>query len=1457
MKNNRILLTPGQMITAENKEQGVVQAFTIKRILGEGGSFCVYSVVDSYGNSGTLKEYYPYSLSMFLERADDASIITKNINTKKALERGRIRIEKSYRKIRAILSENESTRNFFVSGKLFYGVNNTLYIYYENDMIGNSFDRYLSLSDFKNLEQEKKLVNIMEIISDLAKKIDAVNNTGDGYYFFDITPYNFMVLSAPSGEPINNNTYLVDIDTITSTDEIINRTSTAVGRIETGFHSELILADMDCLRENLELAKEADAYSVMAVLFYALTGKKLNENRNEIIDCFRKAKMIKQSKILSEEQKEHLIALLVSLYEKTALNHLTNRNYRPFSCEDIIVGLDEIIRFLTRIMLNNNEDQGSGTLANKDDSVNAELMFSNMLYKYPLYDYTKGDEIRVLILGFGVYGKAAFGAAFSNGQILQENESVFSYRKLRIALVEKSIDFQKFFNEKMPGLAGFADISQDSWSDNESESLGNNIYADISYHNNIVTAKNIKDIVDRYPADYIICAMDNDDYNRTIANKISSICKGRCFIGCIQTHRMSDGDSSEYRRKVYPISPISKAEEIYSGLMRLALNYHILYDKNKHRRTNINSLKASFNDKKKDFYSYQSNFAAALNLKYKLHSLNIKWREDDRYSMAEEFSKTLQDKNAMPYLIDMEHRRWVANNLVQGYLPPESVDNKYQYDYSFMFKVNNVRVTEKTSQKYSVPLYHTAMVSSDCDTGSCIPYELDWDKDDWYDDPSYLSGLDELDKVSLLVHHYLRDNRDHYDEKCDYHFDKLDEMFKNDQELYESFKELKDLYMLVKKDIKYGAENYGYESERFISIIKARKDQSNDPDFIKMLEDGIDHLEQICSLLFVRLEYLTYKDYKSYDRLFIKNIPFILKYSDFALIQNIRDAQDNNVLWGLKNPLEFDASRIIYLEMIETDLNMTIRSVHSQMRSYVKQFSNILVFQKCRRFFDDVKLHIIIYDRDSKFDILELKNIIADECDRHLIDSKRIIVHLINKLSNLDSIVKRIIPKTESVVPINGFKKSSVFYRILRDMKTKEIFDYRDCIIHKSLNIREYMSLYDSAVMQANQAINETFDYLTMWSLFSRRYIYEGIQGYQSIEPAAIWNQTCQMINQSLRGETLLCGIVNPVINGTYDQFFSRNYRLGGVEETIREFLLTAQRYNLIANPRIIKLNDNESVEPVYSVRFNYSLDIYPDYKNGKQKDLGNKIDEVITRIINKKPFEIIQSDTENPQYFDYYIIRKSFYLDPYKSDEKNSINYNAKYIERLIDQLVANRFIIRTTEAKGDTTITRYSIENRRLLDILSKGGALLEYFIYFALKHSGEFSQVAQSVLFRWNKNDMASSINELDVCSVKGMKAMFVSAKACQKIEREMINEIYTYSSQLDAIPVLVSGHGGTDKLKTINMVKDMDNMYLICYDDFHSENIPMNGGNKLAHRLKMSAEADEKLLSEKLIDVFNNN
>lgn len=149
-----------------------------------------------------------------------------------------------------------------------------------------------------------------------------------------------------------------------------------------------------------------------------------------------------------------------------------------------------------------------------------------------------------------------------------------------------------------------------------------------------------------------------------------------------------------------------------------------------------------------------------------------------------------------------------------------------------------------------------------------------------------------------------------------------------------------------------------------------------------------------------------------------------------------------------------------------------------------------------------------------------------------------------------------------------------------------------------------------------------------------------------------------------------------------------------------------------------------------------------------------------------------------------------------------------------------------------------------------------MLEYFIYFALKHSKQFSQVSQSVLFRWNRKDMGSAVNEIDVCAVDGVKAMFVSAKACHRVEREMVNEIFTYASQFDAIPVLVYAHSRTDCKSVENTVRNMDGMNLICAKDFYSEDIPKTNV-KLTARLKMSAEEDEKLLAKRLLEIYKQN
>lgn len=342
----------------------------------------------------------------------------------------------------------------------------------------------------------------------------------------------------------------------------------------------------------------------------------------------------------------------------------------------------------------------------------------NLLYKLPLYQpligrtYGAGEEreLNVVILGTGYIGTEMFLSTYWCGQMLD--------CRLNITVVSKETreEFKSKINYINPEILETSVLrDEDGNLPPRAEGARNPLlflsheedaepYAYVQYIQKDINSDGLFEVMERKAdentrlcdADYFLVSLGSDEINLSVADKVREIL-GRCHLQgkkmtkSVVAYVVYDSDLcatlNQTRRYDYSIAPendiymqaIGSLDEVYSEeniqmttLNPMADRIHDIYlsTKGKEGRREAERMR------KKDEYTYWSNVARALHIKYKMFSLDM-YRKSVFVSCGEEELDEILDQEergaqdayrltvdieryTMHDLAWLEHRRWNA-----------------------------------------------------------------------------------------------------------------------------------------------------------------------------------------------------------------------------------------------------------------------------------------------------------------------------------------------------------------------------------------------------------------------------------------------------------------------------------------------------------------------------------------------------------------------------------------------------------------------------------------------------------------------------------------------------------------------------------------------------------------------------------------------------------------------------
>lgn len=496
------------------------------------------------------------------------------------------------------------------------------------------------------------------------------------------------------------------------------------------------------------------------------------------------------------------------------------------------------------------------------------LAFQALLYKQPLFEFIGRTEqnMNVLVIGWDSAVECFVDQCLQAGQM-------DSHSLIVTVLTASPNEAKARYLEARPDLDKFVNVNG-SLDNKDVEVYAVLNFVEFSMEQDLKSAdldareEILLDILAEAPDEryhYFIVSLGADEVNRIAALGLKSAVDELMPSEENAIHYVTKEETaSDPDFGIVPvcITGLQQVSDIDPELERMAFNAHLSW------ADSVNGdCIAEYERFKADSYNYLSSTALALSLKYKLADLGIKM--DDYDIAAQAFWKAIQDeKNAetLNKVIALEHRRWVLNLCTAGWTAPSEEKRQKYYDDC----IERCSVKDKENKIH--PCIVRSTVDTPLSTGIFSCDRIAWDIKSAAND----SQLDELDRMSVELHRRMLSRANAYAKKNPLEREEVLEISErfHQENINERTNREWERFQFCLKNILDGSWSYSKQydlyKERFLKILKDCSDACRN-----YVEERIESLSR---KFWPVIECNLYRDYKKYDEILVRKIPFILTY---------------------------------------------------------------------------------------------------------------------------------------------------------------------------------------------------------------------------------------------------------------------------------------------------------------------------------------------------------------------------------------------------------------------------------------------------------------------------------------------------------------------------------------------------------------------------------------------------
>lgn len=952
---------------------------------------------------------------------------------------------------------------------------------------------------------------------------------------------------------------------------------------------------------------------------------------------------------------------------------------------------------------------------------NSAEVIQKLLYDKPLYNYVNDNNVNVAVFGFSQLSQKFIDGAFEVSQV-----NTF---KLNIVVISDSETAKSDYLKDRPAFADFFDVD---------DNIVNESYGSLSFvTKNFVSLDDTVSetlLEEKTGFSYIFIDTDNDKQNFAIAKLCdfySKMLSQKSIINFV---------SSKQRKIKSSMNLILRDDSIknhkdFTKLKRMSLNTHLVW--NNRSDVDIRKLQREFNTN----YYFSSSFNNILSIKYKLNSVGIDFNSS---TVAEEFyklvnSKVPNDVDAVASLIQSEHKRWNVNMICDGYSPQTDLDKCLN---SIKDKKNKL---------------HPCIVHS----GKALTLsKFEWKEKNnslWNNaDSKKLSGLDELDKVSVELHRTFKARADEIRKRnllSDSDIFEINKLLVNYKEANSAFKK----YILCLQEINSGSKTqtklYSYYQSRL------NKELLNVPkDVYNLINKRLDAIESTFRPI---IESEKYIDYKQYDKDLVTQIPFILTYKTTInlgvplKVENEGETNNQVLFQNVASSLFIKPSRITYFynydpidndkmisalqyainsmesHSLRTVINLCMLSENAVKDDFIKKIKELsnrinhidFVFYNDE---DDLEIKLFDYIKSRHFTALEKNNSLTSNLLYGMRCYRRNPYFEYNNLSN-------------TISCSNGceFLKYICFNPYL---KVSDLFEFKNSVDTFALPDLQH-------------------DYMYFWNLYKKR----------SNKSEAIWKAMCNALSANNEKENVTkihLSQSDSVINE--QSYYVENSYITAFKKLMNEL-------NQI-DKQII------SVTEVYSNNVCKINVIAPNCIHEKIKELlsspylfANPID---ISVAKDKQFIIIKVNN---------LAVSNLKIDTIRN-EATKINVRYEEIIDLLKEICNSNFILNLKNNQGNDSLS-FTYSSHQIKSLMTTAGRILELYVYYKAIENGGFDDVANSVEVVWNNNNVG---NEFDIILTKGFRSLIVECKAQTQLKQEVYYKLDSLNRRfgINSIPIIIA-------------------------------------------------------------------
>lgn len=910
----RVYLNRGDAIRMRADDAAPI-TFNIVRRIGDGASCVSYVAFHSATGLGVLKEFYPDTT--LVTRSSDGQLCPVSIeagDTCRAAEAEYVRPYEQFMEDQRH-GQNERLATFIPQFSIYRGcaadgtTTGTAYVWTAQPEL-ETFDRFCErLHERPEERAGERLYRTLSAIRMLAGCVMTLHE--EGFLHRDIKPSNLGFKRDWSGDILPETLQLFDIDTMCRrpcADGIVGTPDYLDPQVASGFRMQ---------------DEAADLYAVGATLFHAIVITEETRSHQYLYQAGYAARletMVAESALTQAYKgadRKRLIRLLAQILRR-CLCEDSNR-YR--SGNELYDALGEALLLCmpsASVTIDVADADEGWSDAEENTYIDAYWALQYHLYQYPLYQYCdqyplyqycereerKRQILRILVIGSASYVEPFLDVCLQNGQMKEYQLEVVALLTTdggKEAYLQSRPELQRFF------VIDGAPV--DDARDDASYGSLRFVHIDIDVHD----GQALEQLLGQYAvidgAHYIYIALGDDTQSYKAADRCKSLLQNagkKASVNYVMENR------EPVRRRDNVLHPFYIRQDVrefenYTEIERMAWNMHLIWEKN--LCVDYESVKNAFRDP----YNHGSCVSGVLSMKYKLHSLGIPLTERRLDDVAQLFTlSTLPPLGAdnCNHLIWIEHRRWVTEKLCNGW---RGIDDLSDCRYGVTKDGKNKR--------------HVCIVRSRPDQ-MLAGYPLDW----WdIATDEELSWLDDLDRMSVALHRMYEDNA----ATCmlDLQNGELVTCIRSYIAGNEQVMCKYDAWLDCMKRIMDGDTG---EVRLYKSYVAAFRNSLDAVPEVKSTVCGlIDGLERLFYPIRGRVEY---HDWKQEDVAIIRNIPFILTYTEnlcmiIPYMVGDRVAEFDNVAAAtMANP-----SRILYLYDIgdQPDLRQLCQSV-SRTAEYMR-----------------------------------------------------------------------------------------------------------------------------------------------------------------------------------------------------------------------------------------------------------------------------------------------------------------------------------------------------------------------------------------------------------------------------------------------------------------------------------------------------------------------------------------